>query len=258
MAKRLLRKNGYAVRQGGRGAPDSCADACCGGPGWPPWPPGDTPPWFDTGQPPAPQSGECSPGCDSCGCTQPCTPRPDGLHVACCRPESPTETVIRFSGTLTGRIDYEPGTAGDLLSQETLIEESSTWSSISGLTGTRRQRDWANGVLVVDVTTDPGLQDDDCPVPPIAVNVGFGLNAPPGPPCYGLRSLSETVTGGTRVSTIYSDCRRSFYRQTFEADIPGDRTTSSNTQTFMQVTYTPDGCTTPRLCDPATNGGFLP
>lgn len=234
--------------------PDECCDATT----WPPWGGGDTPPWFETDPPPAPQTGECASGCDSCGCTEPCTPRPDGLHVACCRPQSPTEIVVRFSGTATGRIDYEPGTSGDLLSQEVLVEESSTWSSISGLTGTYRQRQWTNNVLTLDLSTDASARDDDCPVPPTGVFVGYSLSLPLGPPCYGLRSLIETVAGGTRTSSIYSDCRRSFFRQTFSAAIPGDRTTSSSTQTFLQVTYTPDGCTTPRLCDPAAGGAFIP
>ena len=234
------------------------SEACCGSPEFPPWPPGDKPPWFDDGTPPAPTTGECPTGCLQCGCTPPCTPRTDGYHIACCQPESPTEIIVRFSGTATGRIDYEPGGSGDLLNQEIEVQQDSTWSSISGLTSTRREREWSNGVLIRDVTFEADAPPADCPVPPTGVFVGFNVTPPPGSPCYGLKTIAETISGGTRTSTMYSDCRRSYFQQSASSSIPGDRSGTATTQTFMQVTYTPDPCTTPRLCDPATNGGFIP
>ncbi len=238
------------------------SEECCPSSPFPPWTPGDEPEWMDPNPEPAPASGECPSGCVACSdCRAPCDPRSDGLSIRCCSPESPDTITINVAGSLRTEIN---------VIGSPLFVETYTWSGVRTIvpgvsdttTATYRLVRTEGATTVLDVTTPLDLPENECPVPAEFAVLFTGGTGTPSRLCHGAysRSDAESFSGGssTRTETGYSDCRRSYWSAQKNIDYTDGSYNYSESQAFAQITYSPDTCRTPRLCDPTTGGGFIP
>jgi hypothetical protein len=239
------------------------SEECCPSSPFPPWTPGDEPEWMDPNPEPSPASGECPSGCVACSdCRTPCDPRSDGLSIRCCSPEDPDTITINVAGSL--RIEIN-------VIGSPLFVETYTWSGVRTIvpgvsdttTATYRLVRTEGATTVLDVTTPLDLPENECPVPADFGQAFTGVNGgTPSRTCHGAYSTTDTSTGGgttlTRTQNGYSDCRRGYFAATSDEVRTDGYRLQGETQAFAQITYSPDTCRTPRLCDPAAGGGFIP